>query len=251
MKKRYFAIILCMITFFALLIQPLSVGATEATEQETDVVTEAVAEAESVTVEASALPDEGEETAEGEHTIFTRVYEFASEHSAEVLSVAGSGLLLVLNLVLKHVNTKSTRSITKELVTIKGDTLQTLGSQAAVVQTVNSMIEGYNKLAEEYRELKEAYDTYGAADGERNRVVGALVAQNTAILEILTTVYANSKNLPQGVKDLVNLKYANCLKTLENDSQLAAIVEAVRTNISATAESLATTEAEATSSAEV
>lgn len=72
---------------------------------------------------------------------------------------------------------------------------------------------------------------YGAMEGERNRIVGAVLATNSAILEILTTVYANSKNLPQGVKDLVNLKYANCLKSLEDDKQLMTIVEAVRNNI--------------------
>ena len=79
--------------------------------------------------------------------------------------------------------------------------------------------------------MKESYDQHGALEGERNRVVGAVLATNSAILEILTTVYVNSKNLPQGVKDLVNLKYANCLKTLEDDKQLMAIVEAVRNNI--------------------
>jgi hypothetical protein len=65
-------------------------------------------------------------------------------------------------------------------------------------------------------------------------VVGAVLATNTAILEILTMVYTNSKNLPQGVKDLVNLKYANCLKTLDDDEKVKAIVTAVRENIGTT-----------------
>jgi hypothetical protein len=92
------------------------------------------------------------------------------------------------------------------------------------VGVVNEMVDGYNAL-------KQSYDKYGETEDDRNRVVGALVAQNTAILEILTTVYANSKNLPQGVKDLVNLKYANCLKSLDDDEQLKAIITAVRENI--------------------
>jgi hypothetical protein len=96
---------------------------------------------------------------------------------------------------------------------------------------MNDLIDEFNKLSEEYKALKAAYDAYGATEDDRNRVVGALVAQTTAVLEILTTVYVNSKNLPQGVKDIVSLKYANCLKSLDNDTQLKAIVEAVRDNI--------------------
>ena len=34
------------------------------------------------------------------------------------------------------------------------------------------------------------------------------------------TVYANSKNLPQGVKDLVYLKYANVLKAIEENKPI-------------------------------
>ena len=41
-------------------------------------------------------------------------------------------------------------------------------------------------------------------------------------------VYANSKNLPQGVKDLISIKYANVLKALESDEELASVVKAVR-----------------------
>lgn len=55
-----------------------------------------------------------------------------------------------------------------------------------------------------------------------------MVTQSYAILEILHTVYANSKNIPQGVKDLINLKYANCLKQLSDDKELLAIADSVR-----------------------
>ena len=102
------------------------------------------------------------------------------------------------------------------------------------------MIDGYNDMSQKYDAMKESYDQYGATEGERNRVVGAVFATNAAILEILTTVYVNSKNLPQGVKDLVNLKYANCLKTLQDDKQLIAIVEAVRNNLGNATESTET-----------
>ena len=138
---------------------------------------------------------------------------------------------MILNLVLKHSSSKMSKETKKALENIKGEVEETLGGQTSVVKVVNDMIDGYNGLSNNYKDMKEAYDQYGAMEGERNRVVGAVLATNAAILEILTTVYVNSKNLPQGVKDLVNLKYANCLKTLEDDKQLMAIVEAVRNNI--------------------
>jgi hypothetical protein len=77
---------------------------------------------------------------------------------------------------------------------------------------------------------------YGLTEDDRNRVVGALVAQNTAILEILTTITVNNKNTPQGVKDITMLAYANCLKTLDDDEKLKAIVTSVRDSIGAKTE---------------
>lgn len=93
--------------------------------------------------------------------------------------------------------------------------------------------EGFEALQEGYAELREAYEKYGETENDRNRVTGAVLAQSAAVLEILQLVYANSGKLPQGVKDLINLKYANTLKTIGNDEKLLAIVAAVRDNINA------------------
>ena len=158
------------------------------------------------------------------HTIFTRLWEYCNEYKTELLGVLGDIAIFVLALFIKLRNDKRTTNIAQGIVSIKGDTSDTQKSQTSIVGVVNEMVDGYNAL-------KQSYDKYGETEDDRNRVVGALVAQNTAILEILTTVYANSKNLPQGVKDLVNLKYANCLKSLDDDEQLKAIITAVRENI--------------------
>lgn len=93
--------------------------------------------------------------------------------------------------------------------------------------------EGFETLQEGYAELRKAYEKYGETENDRNRVTGAVLAQSAAVLEILQLVYANSGKLPQGVKDLINLKYANTLKTIGDDKQLLAIVAAVRDNINA------------------
>ena len=254
MKKRFFAMLLCIIAVMTLCVFPVTVSAeevsaetSETVETETHTVDEPVVETPAPEPE-TPLPEAPEEP-EGEsvyHTVFTRVWEFVTTYSGETLSVVGSVILLILNLILKHSSSKMSKETKKTLENIKGEVEETLGGQNSVVDVANRMIDGYNGMSQKYDAMKESYDQYGAMDGERNRVVGAVFATNAAILEILTTVYVNSKNLPQGVKDLVNLKYANCLKTLEDDKQLIAIVEAVRNNLGNATESTETTKAEDT-----
>lgn len=249
MKKRFFAILLCLIAGMTLCVFPMTVSAEEAiagtvetVDTETPIVDEPIVEPPAYEPEAT-LPEAPEESEGDEstyNTVFTRIWEFVSTYSGETIYVIGSLALFVLNLMLKRSSSKMSKDTKKKLEDIKGEVKETLGGQNSVVGVVNNMIDGYNGLSERYDAMKEAYDKYGAMEGERNRVVGAVLASNATILEILTTVYVNSKNLPQGVKDLVNLKYANCLKTLEDDEQLRAIVEAVRNNIGATTESTET-----------
>ena len=236
MKKKNFAILLCMITIMTCCLFPFRVGAEELTTPEyTDgpAMEEQPATPETEAFKLSA-PEESESSY---HTLFTRVWEFLCKYPEETASVAGSLILVVLNLLLKHSWSKSAKDTKENLKAIKGEVAETLGGQKSVVDITNKMIDGYNALSQSYDTMKEAYDQYGAIEGERNRVVGAVLATNSAILEILSAVYINSKNLPQGVKDLVTLKYANCLKTLEDDKQLIAIVEAVRNNIGSGARS--------------
>lgn len=249
MKKRFFAMMLCIVAVMTLCVFPMTVSAEEVSAETSETVETETPVAEEPVVEETApeietpVPEAPEASGDGEnayHTLFTRIWEFVTTYSGETLSVVGSVILLILNLILKHAGSKTSKDTKKALETIKGEVEETLGGQNSVVDVVNNMIDGYNGLSKRYDAMKESYDLYGQTEDERNRVVGAVLATNTAILEILTTVYVNSKNLPQGVKDIVNLKYANCLKTLDDDKQLKAIVEAVRNNIGTTAETTET-----------
>ena len=126
---------------------------------------------------------------------------------------------------------------------MKADAGGTASSQVSVVSAMNGLIGGYNQMY-------ESYEKYGQTEEDRNKLIGAVMVQNTAILEILSTVYVNSKNMPQGVKDLVNLKYANCLKAIGDDETLLAIVSAVREKVSASSESDTENEKEETTAME-
>ncbi len=160
-----------------------------------------------------------EETAS--HTLLSRVWEYCNENRAEMLGLGGDALIFVLALFIKIKNDKKMKLAAADLKIIKGDASGTALSQSSVVGAVNGMIDGYNSM-------KTAYEKYEGTEEDRNKLVGAVMVQNTAILEILSAVYVNNRNLPQGTKDLVNLRYARCLEALGNDEALAAIVESVR-----------------------
>lgn len=206
---------------------------SDITDTETTPDTEAISE--ESTAEAIPLTSEPSGTVTTpspvKHTLETRIAEYWATYRAEIVSAMGTVILFVISLLVKTMNDKKTRQIASNVLTIKKGTETNVSAQADVVDRMNALIDEFNKLSDEYKALKASYDAYGATEDDRNRVVGALVAQTTAVLEILTTVYVNSKNLPQGVKDIVSLKYANCLKSLDDDTQLKAIVEAVRENI--------------------
>ena len=210
--------------------EPTETPDNDPTPETSVTVTEATAP--TAKPEDSSAPSNSNDDGGEAHTLFTRIWEFFKTYPEETVSIAGSAVLVILNIILKMSAKKTKTAIDG----IAGSVSNTLSSQNNVVGAINDMIGGYNTLSANYGEMKQAYDQYGAMEGERNRVNGAILVTNTAILEILTTVYANSKNLPQGVKDIVNLKYANCLKALDDDEQLVAIVEAVRSNIGSAAD---------------
>lgn len=191
--KRFYIAVIAILT--ALLILPVT-AYTEA--------------AEPVVSESAEMPN---------HTLLSRTWEFVSTYQEQIISIAGFTSVLLTALI-------SNGNRKKNLKDIKANTSIVSASQNGVVGAVNTMIEGYNQL-------KESYEKYENVEDARNRLVGAVMVQNAVILDILQTVYVNNKNLPQGTKDLVNIKYAKCLSALENDDELRSCVEAVRKSLEA------------------
>ena len=201
------------------------------------------AEAEDVVPEAPPAASDAVVAEEAEtHTVFTRLWEFVNQYKGEVFTVIGDFALIVFAVYMKLKNGKGTKEINAALDKIKEETGLSLTNQGNVVEVINNLIDSYNAQAAAYMKLQEAYEKYGATELDRNKVIGALAAEIATVLDILSTVYVNNKNLPQGVKDLVNIKYANCLKALENDGELASVVNAVRAAIGAGGETEGTEE---------
>lgn len=86
---------------------------------------------------------------------------------------------------------------------------------ALVVSAINQMIEKLEQIEEAHNKKDAEQDAVAVAvtdDVAKIRVeVDEVKEFAYACLNILKTVYANSKNVPQGVKDLVNLKYAKAI----------------------------------------
>lgn len=144
--------------------------------------------------------DETEETAVPE-TFFTRLESWFNDNFLEFLSTVNFGSILaciVVAITEKKGNKKNT-TLTLEKLGLNTE------SNGEVVKTVNALIENYNATIEKLNEMESKNE-------KRDMICGELETFTKAILEILTTVYANNKNIPQAVKDLVSLKYVNALK---------------------------------------
>ncbi|MCD8309495.1 MAG: hypothetical protein LUD19_06545 [Clostridia bacterium] len=158
------------------------------------------------------------ETTEETATFLGRVWEWLSSNYAEVISTAGTVLAAAIAIIVPLFNKKSKSSI-------DATELKLITKQSDTVDAVNTLIESYNTLMEKYTEVEQELEEYNSEETEKYKAIGSLITQTKTILEILTTVYANSKNLPQGVKDIINLKYAAALKTESDDEALIEVVQ--------------------------
>lgn len=180
---------------------------------------------------AEETSDETPVTETAEPTLFTRVWEYIESNKEVVVSAAGNIVLFACAVMTYIRNKRRNNLIIGGVSKLETGTQVIGGQQSSVVNAMNSLIENYNAMADKY-------ERYGSLEGTRDKYAVAMVTQSYAILEILHTVYANSKNIPQGVKDLINLKYANCLKQLSDDKDLLAIADSVRSIIGTEAETI-------------
>ena len=152
-------------------------------------------------------------------TLVGRLMEFVDDNREEIIDITGFFGLLVASLLALFKQKKNGGMVLENVANMAQHTSSVAGSQQDVIGVVNELITAYNGF-------KQWFEENASTEEARNKMVSDLVAQNTAMLEILTTVYANSKNLPQGVKDIVTLKYAKCLGQIAGVSQPAESAEA-------------------------
>ncbi len=206
-KKLHTTVILAIciaLGVFALSLFGFSMTTANAeTSGNTQVAAQATADGEN---EAESPAETAPEVPE---TVWTRIEQWFSRNLTEFLSSINLGAVAacIVMIVVEHRGNKKAAKIAADSLGINTN------SNGEVVKAVNTLIEGYNETLDKLHSMESR--------AEQQEQINAILETSTkTILEILTTVYANSKNIPQAVKDLVNIKYVQALK-----SELPAPVE--------------------------
>lgn len=217
-----------------------SVVFAEETDASPDVVTDDVvdeAPTESPAESISPITEEQiQEVGETMYkTLFNRVFEFVEFHKDTIIMVLG--FIGTAFITLRDIHRK-------KIFDVSFDSKQSsiLSGLEGVTSSQNGVVDVINALIVGYEEMKKKYIEYEGVEDDRNRIIGSVMVQNAAILDILSSVYANSSVLPQGVKDLVYLKYARCQTALDDDERLKECVLAVHEIINGKQETPAETE---------
>lgn len=145
-----------------------------------------------------AFADDGTGEAVEKVTFLSRVQSFIESYRTEILAGAGAifssiGIPLVGILLNKKLRKANTQTI-ENTAAIYSNTQ----SNAQMVETLNTMINLYNGINEKLNATE--FNTQKQKDFA------------LATLKIMQTVYANSKNVPQAIKDLVNISYVGAIK---------------------------------------
>ena len=156
-------------------------------------------------------------------TFLGRIWEAVTSEKNGILDRALDIVILVGFAILGKVISKLKGKITKDITTLGSSNAENAKTQSDFNK---GLLNGFNELVEEVSGLEKRLEDVLKDE----TAVASLLTVDMTLLEILTTIYPNSKNLPQGVKDIVELKYANCLKVLNNEEKLSAIISVIHGN---------------------
>lgn len=184
----------------------------------------AFAEETSDTVASEVEPGIKDEIVETYHTVLSRLGEWFEENKVFFTSLA-SGVIMLTSIVIVAIKyRKSLRWIIETVKVVTGKTDGVYDAQTQVIDRVNVLSDGYAEMARRYEEREKA-------DEERTKIMATVLIETTTILEMLQTAYAHNRNVPQSFKDVINVRYANCMKAVENDTELAQCVAAIKSSL--------------------
>lgn len=152
-----------------------------------------------------------------EPTYVDHLLAFLQDHGSKI----GIAALIIFETAGAIVTKLRNKSLKTNMEDLMANTTSVFASQSGVVDVVNVLIDGYNSLNAKYTAAQES-------EQNRDKVFAAVLLQNIAILDILDTVFVNLKNLPQGTKDIVNVRYAKCLSLVDDDEKLAECVSYIK-----------------------
>lgn len=198
-NKLHITILLAICVSLSLIVLLLCGFTTETANAESGDETQVMA------VLADSGDDEAAEPSETApevpETVWTRIEEWFSHNLAEFLGSINLGAVAacIVMVVVEHKGNKKAAKITADSLGVNTN------SNSEVVKAVNTLIDGYNETLDKLHAMETKAE-------QQEHISAVLETSTKAILEILATVYANNKNIPQAVKDLVNIKYVQALK---------------------------------------
>lgn len=162
----------------------------------------------SITCGIIAFADEGDsetpviEENELPPTILTRLSENINKNKTTILAGLGTAFSFILTSV-------AVPYLKKKLAKYDNTMLNNSASNAQVINVVNQLIS-------KYEEVQNVLGLLQNSEQARDTIINELTAYAKGTMGILTTVYQNSKNVPQVVKDIINVKYVSALKNSVN-----------------------------------
>ncbi len=153
-------------------------------------------------------------------TAIARVYEWAKEYYGEIIVAVLSAALGACGLLFKGKFSTLIRAI-----------VGLVKSQSGVEAATNTNTEAMNRLEANQAQLNEYYEKYAKNEEERNKVTAALLVEVMALLEIQHISCINNSNVPQSMKNLVTSKYARCLSVINDDAEIKAAYDEMRTTL--------------------
>ena len=175
---------------------------------------------------------EADVSTEGE-TFFGQLHAYFAAHSAEIGSCATAIAAMVLTFVVRGTTKKGLGSLIDVVRNVKQKADATADGQINIVEGLNGIVDELNVSKEKISKIGEVVDwlmtnmksvleaaeliqsianTWKTETDKMTVETVLLRKECDALFDIVELMYTNNKNVPQGVKDIVTLKYANILK---------------------------------------
>lgn len=174
-------------------------------------------------------------------TFFGRIHAYFEAHTAEIGAMGAAIAAIVLTGVTRLTTKKGLTAVVDTLFNVKKATDDTADGQNNIVKGLNGIVDAMNLSEKEIKKITETVDwimknmeaVLNAAkiieglteawkqETEKMSIDTVLLRKECdALIDIIDTVYLNNRNVSQGVKDIVSLKYAEVLKARKDAEAL-------------------------------
>lgn len=137
-------------------------------------------------------------------TVYDRAIEWWKENEDEISTVVSFVATALFAMFIKKIKA-GILDLTVKIKSLISTSTNSTNKQDELILGFNGQIDVIEKLVSENSALK-------AINEQNAKEIVATKQEIAHIAHILTTVYTNSKALPQGVRDMINIECAQCMR---------------------------------------